>query len=213
MPCAPNVASEPNGTPGWTFARNRIGRPCPVCVRDSSSAAISSRSRQMRRANSSRVAWSALIVTAPFVPSSRRWSPALTRDVMSPSPVTAGIPMARASRATWLVADPLFVANPRMYRRGSVTVSEGVRSSATTITALWICESAVSAPPARTRSMRFSTSSRSRARSRRYGSFIRSKEARNLSTTRCSAASTFRRSSRMSFSVAEMSTSSSRITR
>ena len=60
-------------------------------------------------------------------------SPGDTREVMLPSPQTAGSASALARSATWLVVEPPLVAKPRTYSLGSWTVSDGVRSSATTI--------------------------------------------------------------------------------
>ena len=48
--------------------------------------------RWMRALNSAAVRSSGFTVTAPFVPSSSTVAPGLTRSVMSPSPVTAGMP-------------------------------------------------------------------------------------------------------------------------
>ena len=63
-------------------------------------------------------------------------SPPLTSEVMLPSPTTAGIPMARATMAVWLVRPPTSVANPFTWSRSSAAVCDGSRSWAITTTSL-----------------------------------------------------------------------------
>ena len=55
---------------------------------------------------------SGLTITTPRVPSMMTMSPPLTSPVMLPSPTTAGMPIARATIAVWLVRPPTSVAKP-----------------------------------------------------------------------------------------------------
>ena len=115
--------------------------------------------------NSAVVASSGFTYTTPSNPSRIRTSPFLTSSVIVLVPTTAGISNDLAMIAEWEVRPPIFVAKPLTYCLLSCAVSDGVKSSAITITSSSIKLGFGKSTPSKWARIRLETSRISAARS------------------------------------------------
>ena len=127
------------------------------------------------------VASSGFTRTTPSSPSRIKMSPFFTSSVIELVPTTAGISNERAIIAEWEVRPPIFVAKPLTYFLLSWAVSDGVKSSAITITSSSIKLGFGKSTPKRCAKIRLETSLISAARSFIYSLSIASNIDINIS--------------------------------
>jgi len=155
------LASSETDTPSSVTTGSWACRRASLRRVDSSTRAVSKRWRAVA---------SGSMTTSPDRPSiainpARPFRPSTPRASRSPAtPTTAGIPYARARIAAWAVGDDPWSAIPSSRSRGRVAVTDGGRSSPTTIAGPSSSPPGVSGAPLARRAIRLPTSSTSAER-------------------------------------------------